>query len=57
MRGNSFSTGLITGAVIGTVAGILMDPMKDKHSKKLNHATSGMFKNIGTMLDGMIFSK
>lgn len=44
-----FGAGLITGAMIGSIAGIVMD----KNSKKMHHGNS-TFKSIGAMIDNMI---
>ena len=44
-----FGAGLVTGAVIGSVAGIIMD----KSGKKMHHGNS-TFKSIGAMIDNMI---
>ena len=44
-----FGAGLVTGAVIGSVAGIIMD----KSSKKMHHGSS-TFKSIGAVIDSMI---
>lgn len=44
-----FGAGLVTGAVIGSVAGIIMD----KSGRKMHHGNS-TFKSIGAMIDNMI---
>ncbi len=54
MKMNTFTTGLVTGAVIGTAVGMIMDPMKDKQSKALKMRTKGMFSNIGHVLDSLL---
>ncbi len=54
MKMNAFTTGLVTGAVIGTAVGVIMDPMKDKHSKMLKMHSKGMFSNIGHVIDNML---
>lgn len=44
-----FGAGLVTGAMIGSIAGIIMD----KNSKKAHHGCS-TFKSIGAMIDNMM---
>jgi gas vesicle protein len=57
MKTASFSVGLITGAVVGAVAGMIIDPIKDNTSKKLRSSGSGVFKSIGSVIDGIMASK
>ena len=57
MKTTSFSAGLITGAVVGAVAGMMLDPIKDSTSRKLQRSTNGVFKSIGTVIDGIMASK
>lgn len=57
MKTTSFSAGLITGAVVGAVAGMIFDPLKDSTSKKLHSSANGMFKSIGSVLDGIMASR
>ncbi len=42
------------GAVVGAVAGMVLDPISDKQHKKIRHCANNMFKTIGTIMDDLI---
>ena len=48
----SLGIGLVTGAVIGSVAGLMIDP--GKKTKKNLKLANGVFSSIGTMIANMI---
>ncbi|MDO4563185.1 MAG: hypothetical protein Q4C12_05060 [Clostridia bacterium] len=52
-RGNGFSKGLITGIVVGGVAGMLVDPMKDRESNKMRHGVGAVFRGMGNIIDSL----
>lgn len=54
MKMNTFTTGLITGAMIGTAVGAIMDPIKDKHAKLMKMHSKGMFTHIGNAIDNLL---
>ena len=46
-----FYTGMIAGAALGAVAGMLIDPLNDKQSKEMRKTAKGIFTSIGTAMD------
>ncbi|MBR2404449.1 MAG: hypothetical protein IKV73_05150 [Clostridia bacterium] len=42
------------GAVVGAVAGMMLDPISDKQHKKIQRCANNMFKTIGTIMDDLI---
>lgn len=52
MKSMSFGAGVLTGLVVGAVAGMLADPIKDKDAKKM-YGNNGIFKSIGSVVDNM----
>ena len=48
-----FTTGLLTGAVIGGAMGILMDPMKDKDMKKIKRGAGTIIHSVGNIVDSV----
>lgn len=51
---NSFTGGLITGALLGAVVGMLADPIKDKRHKQMTKAKNEMFKTVGSAIDNIM---
>ncbi len=49
-----FYTGMIAGAAIGAITGMLLDPMNDKQSKAMKKTAKGLFSSIGTAMDCML---
>ncbi len=49
-----FYTGMITGAAIGAVAGMLLDPMNDKQSKNMKKTARGFCSTMGNAVDCMM---
>jgi len=45
---------LAAGAVIGAVAGIMLDPISDKQHRKLCKRANNMFKTIGAIVDDVV---
>ncbi len=50
----NFYTGMIAGATIGAIAGMLIDPMNDKQSKAMKKTAKGLFSTIGSAMDCML---
>lgn len=48
-----FTTGLLAGAVVGGIAGMCMDPLKDKDSKKLKKTASSIVNSMENVASGM----
>jgi|GEM_PF-2078016 len=42
------------GAVVGAVAGMMLDPINDKQHKKIQRCANNMFKTIGTIMDDLM---
>lgn len=57
MKATSFGAGVVTGLLVGAVAGMIADPIKDKDAKKMQCHGSGIFKSIGTVIDNMFDGK
>ncbi len=53
MRAKRFTAGLLTGAVIGGVVGMIIDPIKDKESKKLHRGAGSILHTVGNIVDGL----
>lgn len=51
---NNFTGGLITGAVLGAIVGMLADPIKDKKHKQMTKAKNEMFKTVGAAIDNIM---
>ena len=50
----NFYTGMIAGAAIGAVTGMLLDPLNDKQSKNMKRTAKGLFSSIGNAMDCML---
>ena len=46
-------TGIIAGAAVGAVAGMLLDPKNSKKAKSLKKTAKGFFSSIGNAMDCM----
>ena len=51
----NFYTGMLAGAALGAIAGMLMDPISDKQSKAMKKTAKGLFSSIGNAMDCMMF--
>ena len=47
----NFYTGMIAGAAIGAIAGMIIDPLNDKQSKEMRKTAKGVFTSIGNIMD------
>lgn len=47
-----FTAGLITGAVVGGICGMVMDPIKDKETKKIRKNAGNIIRSVGNIVDG-----
>ncbi len=47
----NFYTGMIAGVAIGTVAGMILDPLSDKQSREMKKTAKGLFASIGGAVD------
>ena len=45
---------LAAGAVIGAIAGIMLDPINDRQHKKICKRANNMFKTIGAIVDDVV---
>ena len=45
---------MAAGAVIGTVVGMMLDPINDKQHKKIYKTANNMFKTNGAIVDDVI---
>ncbi len=52
MRTMLFATGLVTGAVIGGIIGMAMEPMKEKECKKMKKGAGSIIHTVGNIVDG-----
>ena len=50
----NFYTGMIAGAAIGAVAGMLLDPMNDKQSKNMKKTAKGIYSTMENTIGGMM---
>lgn len=53
MRAKRFTAGLVTGAVIGGIMGMIIDPVKDKDTKKIRHGAGSLIHTVGNIVDGL----
>ncbi len=42
------------GAIVGAIAGMMIDPINDKQHKKIHKCANNMFKTIGTIMDELV---
>lgn len=50
----NFYTGMIAGAALGAITGMLLDPISDKQSKAMKKTAKGIFSSIGSAMDCML---
>ena len=53
MSGSGFVKGMVTGAVVGAVTMMVFDPISTKQRKRMRRQTNHVFRNIGSMVDGI----
>lgn len=53
MSFKGFTAGLITGAVAGTMMGMLIDPMDDKSHRQMRRTRENIFRTLGGMLEDL----
>lgn len=46
-----FTTGLFTGAVVGGIMGMCIDPLKDKDSKRIKRSAGKIVHSVENMAD------
>ena len=44
----------VAGAVVGAIAGMMLDPINDRQHKKINRYANNMFKKIGSIVDDLM---
>ena len=54
MSTKSLIGAMAAGIVVGTVVGMMIDPINDKQHKKIYRNANNMFKTIGTIVDDVI---
>lgn len=54
MSKTGFVTGLISGAVVGTMVTMAMDPIKDKQHKAMKKSAGKAFRTLGSVIDTII---
>jgi len=54
MSKTGFVTGLISGAVVGTMVTMAMDPIKDKQHKAMKKNAGKAFRTLGSVIDTII---
>ena len=53
MRTKGFTTGLLTGAVIGGAIGMFMDPVKDRESRKIKKSAGDLIHSVSNVVEGL----
>lgn len=48
--------GMISGAVLGSVVGMMIDPIKDRQNKALKKGATRAFRTLGGVIDSIIDS-
>lgn len=56
MAKSSFMVGMISGAVLGSVVGMMIDPIKDKQNKSIKNGATKAFRTLGSVIDTIIES-
>ena len=51
---NSFATGLVTGAVVGAAASMLVNPMDNSDIKRVQKNTTKFFSKVGHVVDNLM---
>lgn len=53
----SFIAGVMSGMVIGTAVGMVVDPMKGRQAKAIKKGAGRAFKTLGSVIDSIIDMK
>lgn len=48
-----FAAGMLTGAAVGSIVGMVLDPLKDKDSKKLRQSAGNLMNSVGDAIGDM----
>jgi len=54
MYAKRFTAGLLTGAVIGGIVGMMVDPISDKDHKKMRRGAGSIIHAVGNIVDGLV---
>ncbi len=54
MSTKGFIGAMTVGIVVGTVMGMMIDPISDKQHKKICKSANNVFKTIGMIVDDVI---
>ena len=54
MSKTCFTAGMVTGIIVGAVAGMLIDPIKDKQARAMKRGTTKAFRTLGSIIDSII---
>ena len=54
MSTKSIIGAVAAGAVLGAIAGIMIDPINDKTHKRIHKCANNMFKTIGIIVDDIV---
>lgn len=54
MSAKSIIGALAAGAVVGAIAGMMIDPINDKTHRKIHKCANNMFKTIGIIVDDIV---
>jgi len=57
MKKAGFVTGMISGAIVGSMVTMAMDPIKDKQNKAIKKNTTKAFRTLGSVIDTIIDAK
>ena len=49
-----FMKGMATGLVVGASVTMMLDPISDRKHKKLSKKATGVFKNVGDIVDTVV---
>jgi gas vesicle protein len=53
----SFTAGAVVGTLVGAAVGMMLDPVKDKHNKNMKKTAGRAFRNLGSVIDGVLDMK
>lgn len=53
----SFIAGVMSGMVVGTAVGMIVDPMKGKQGRSIKKGAGRAFKTLGSVIDSIIDMK
>ena len=57
MKKAGFVTGMISGAIVGSMVTMAMDPIKDKQNKEIKKNATKAFRTLGSVIDTIIDAK